>query len=227
MAQHKIQSSTGLTLELAQVPKRLGQLTREWAPRSFVVSFKLETDEAILFQKAGGAIEKYAVNLVVANLLHNRADLCYLVAPAPSVSSPVTDKGTKRGTHAAAVGGKDRVETVDGRRLRIQVVQREPGEAQIEPLLVHCVVAQYLRFLDNRGVTQSRLGATLSGPVQIREYVDMVTQPSEVGEVNERGRKVTAGCCSWEAGRGYWVPLTASVAMLALGVLVLRKDRSR
>ena len=32
---------------------------REWAPEHFAVSFKLETDDAILLKKARGAITKY------------------------------------------------------------------------------------------------------------------------------------------------------------------------
>ena len=47
----------------------LGQLTTVWAPRAFVVSFKLETDANILVKKAAGAIANYGVHLVVANLL--------------------------------------------------------------------------------------------------------------------------------------------------------------
>lgn len=69
MTEHKIQSSSGLTLELSQVPKVLGTLTHDWAPSAFVVSFKLETDALILLSKASGAIEKYGVHMVVANLL--------------------------------------------------------------------------------------------------------------------------------------------------------------
>ena len=70
MAQHKIQSSGGdLELRLHPVPKLLGRLTHVWAPQSFCVSFKLETDESILERKAAGAVHKYAVDLVVANLL--------------------------------------------------------------------------------------------------------------------------------------------------------------
>lgn len=69
LAQHKIQSSTGLTLELFQVPKTLHLLTSNWAPNAFVVSFKLETDEKILISKAQAAIANYQVNLVVANML--------------------------------------------------------------------------------------------------------------------------------------------------------------
>ena len=76
MSEHKIQSSSGLTLVLSQVPKILGLLTNEWAPNAYLVSFKLETDANILVDKAVGAIQKYNVDLVVANLLqvwnHNR-----------------------------------------------------------------------------------------------------------------------------------------------------------
>jgi phosphopantothenate-cysteine ligase len=70
MPEHKIQSSDGgLVLELDPVPKRLQQLTHDWSPDAFVVSFKLETDLNILIYKAKRAISNYQVNLVVANLL--------------------------------------------------------------------------------------------------------------------------------------------------------------
>ena len=70
LAQHKIQSDESLTLQLEQVPKCLGKLTGQWAPRSFAVSFKLETDEALVVLKAQTAILKYNVHLVVANQLN-------------------------------------------------------------------------------------------------------------------------------------------------------------
>jgi hypothetical protein len=69
-----------ITISLKQVPKMLGLLTREWAPNSFVISFKLETDEKILLQKAEKAIKNYYVSLVVANLLHNRRNHCIIVS---------------------------------------------------------------------------------------------------------------------------------------------------
>lgn len=83
-------------LALSQVPKRLGALTQDWAPNAYVVSFKLETDENILLDKARRAIDKYSVHLVVANLLHQRRDACILVAGKGvlqgSVLSDVTDE---------------------------------------------------------------------------------------------------------------------------------------
>jgi phosphopantothenate---cysteine ligase (ATP) len=96
LEEHKIQSkggTAGLTLELSPVPKLLGALkarreTAEseagvslpgtpWCPQSFVVSFKLETDDSILESKAFRAMGKYEVDAVVANLLHSRYDVCY------------------------------------------------------------------------------------------------------------------------------------------------------
>ncbi len=70
MVEHKIQSSSGgLTLQLHPVPKMLGYLSTQWCKGSFVVSFKLETDPALVIVKAKRAIEKYGVHLVVANQL--------------------------------------------------------------------------------------------------------------------------------------------------------------
>lgn len=120
MCEHKIQSSTGLTLELEQVPKMLGTLTQEWAPRSFVVSFKLETDEAIVLDKARAAIEKYQVHLVVANLLQTRRDLCYLVEPSAEQNSQ--------------------------QDIAVSNVNRPANEASIEPQLISEVVVRHAAF---------------------------------------------------------------------------------
>ena len=70
---HKIQSGqSSLHLELTPTPKCLGLLKKEWAPSAFIVSFKLETDETILVEKAKEAIKKYSVDAVLANELASR-----------------------------------------------------------------------------------------------------------------------------------------------------------
>ncbi|XP_066317570.1 phosphopantothenate--cysteine ligase 1-like [Miscanthus floridulus] len=70
MAKHKIQSAGGpLDMKLSQVPKMLSVLRNQWAPLAFCISFKLETDSDILVQKAEMALNKYRMNVVVANLL--------------------------------------------------------------------------------------------------------------------------------------------------------------
>ena len=50
----------------------LGKVKAEWNPLTTLVSFKLETDFDILEKKAKGAIEKYGIDMVVANELHTR-----------------------------------------------------------------------------------------------------------------------------------------------------------
>ena len=71
-AEHKIQSDEGVPrLPLNRVPKMLGMLRSTWCPEAFLISFKLETDDAILLQKARGSLERYGMNMVIANLLAN------------------------------------------------------------------------------------------------------------------------------------------------------------
>ncbi|KAF2757540.1 phosphopantothenate-cysteine ligase-like protein [Pseudovirgaria hyperparasitica] len=61
-----------LIIDLEPVPKFLKQLVDGWAPDGMIVSFKLETDPAILVKKAKHALNKYAHHLVIGNLLLTR-----------------------------------------------------------------------------------------------------------------------------------------------------------
>ncbi|ELT99354.1 hypothetical protein CAPTEDRAFT_135719 [Capitella teleta] len=73
LPEHKIQSSEGaLNIQLQMVPKMLRPLVAEWAPRSFTVSFKLETDEKLLIPKAKQALKNYNHQVVVGNILETR-----------------------------------------------------------------------------------------------------------------------------------------------------------
>ena len=94
MVEHKIQSSEdfhqdvspsghgrepaahmegkSLIIDLDPVPKFLKQLVDAWAPQSMIISFKLETDPALLAKKAQYALEKYSHHLVIGNLLNTR-----------------------------------------------------------------------------------------------------------------------------------------------------------
>ncbi|KAL2249818.1 UNVERIFIED_CONTAM: Phosphopantothenate--cysteine ligase 2, partial [Sesamum indicum] len=75
MALHKIQSASGpLDIRLAQVPKMLPVLRKDWAPMAFCISFKLETDTKILLEKADMALKKYNMHMVVANELKTRKE---------------------------------------------------------------------------------------------------------------------------------------------------------
>ncbi|KAH9031701.1 phosphopantothenate-cysteine ligase [Lactarius pseudohatsudake] len=73
MSEHKIQSGKGsLLIEMDQVPKILKPMIDEWSPDGFVVSFKLETDPALLVPKSRAALERYGHHLVIGNDLHRR-----------------------------------------------------------------------------------------------------------------------------------------------------------
>ncbi|KAF4687120.1 hypothetical protein FOZ60_004269 [Perkinsus olseni] len=91
MPENKIQSGAhqadGLTLHLTGVPKVLGRVKGTWCPQALVVSFKLETDPDILFEKASGAIKKYGVDAVVANVLESRYRKLWIVRGAESVDT--------------------------------------------------------------------------------------------------------------------------------------------
>ena len=85
-ARHKIQSSTeddnnnnNLVLTLAPVPKVIGLLRTEWAPKAFVVSFKLETDATLLRNKAQRAVSNYAVHMVVGNVLGTHREVVHVL----------------------------------------------------------------------------------------------------------------------------------------------------
>lgn len=61
-----------LIIDLEPVPKFLKQLVDGWAPEAIIVSFKLETDPALLVKKAEYSLKKYQHHLVIGNLLLTR-----------------------------------------------------------------------------------------------------------------------------------------------------------
>ncbi len=90
MSEHKLQSSDGAPeVHLALVPKMLAPLVKDWVPKAFVVSFKLETDPDLLVPKAKQALEKYGHRTVVGNLLHTRKTRVLLVSAVQELSCEV------------------------------------------------------------------------------------------------------------------------------------------
>ena len=54
------------------MPKLIKPLVARWCPQAYIISFKLETDPALLLPKARLALRKYQHQLVIANLLEER-----------------------------------------------------------------------------------------------------------------------------------------------------------
>ena len=144
MAEHKIQSSEvgagGLALQLAKTPKMLGALRRAWAPRAFVVGFKLETEESILVAKAAKSIASYGLHAVVANILETRKERVLIVAP-PLPSSSGGEGGEGEGEEKDE--GKKRV---DASTVRVEAIERDPAQPFIERQLVGEVVRLHREY---------------------------------------------------------------------------------
>uniref|UniRef100_A0A1A7XWV0 Phosphopantothenate--cysteine ligase n=1 Tax=Iconisemion striatum TaxID=60296 RepID=A0A1A7XWV0_9TELE len=93
MPEHKIQSSNGpLQLSMNMVPKILSPLVKDWAPRAFVISFKLETDESILLDRARRALDTYRHQAVVANVLDSRRGHVVVVTPETQAELRLTEE---------------------------------------------------------------------------------------------------------------------------------------
>uniref|UniRef100_A0A8C6P7W9 Phosphopantothenate--cysteine ligase n=1 Tax=Nothobranchius furzeri TaxID=105023 RepID=A0A8C6P7W9_NOTFU len=98
MPEHKIQSSNGpLQLSLNMVPKILSPLVKDWAPQAFVISFKLETDESILLDRACRALDTYRHQAVVANVLDSRRGQVVVVTPETQVELRLTEEEVQKG----------------------------------------------------------------------------------------------------------------------------------
>jgi phosphopantothenate-cysteine ligase len=79
LSEHKIQSSDeNLQITLYPVPKELYKIKSEWNPNCFLISFKLETDQNILFQKCKSSLEKTNSDYILANILQSRYDQVFL-----------------------------------------------------------------------------------------------------------------------------------------------------
>ncbi|OHF03479.1 DNA/pantothenate metabolism flavoprotein [Colletotrichum orchidophilum] len=102
----KVAKSKSLVIDLDPVPKFLQNLVDGWAPQGMVVSFKLETDPAILVHKAKYSLERYQHHLVIGNLLSTRKWEVVFVAPGqadrwvrvPSVQRKTPTAGDGPGT---------------------------------------------------------------------------------------------------------------------------------
>ncbi|KAJ8081912.1 Phosphopantothenate--cysteine ligase cab2 [Marasmius tenuissimus] len=90
MAEHKIQSGKGsLLIEMDQVPKILKPMVDEWSKDGYIVSFKLETDPALLIPKARAALERYGHQVVIGNDLHRRKfEVVFVSKPSTPTQLP-------------------------------------------------------------------------------------------------------------------------------------------
>ncbi|MBN3277177.1 PPCS ligase, partial [Polyodon spathula] len=108
MPEHKIQSSDGplqagqphsllgSVITMKMVPKMLSPLVKDWAPKAFVISFKLETDPSILVGRARRALDMYRHQAVVANVLDTRRGYVVIVTRDTQTELLLSDEEEQR-----------------------------------------------------------------------------------------------------------------------------------
>ncbi|KAM6219645.1 phosphopantothenate--cysteine ligase isoform 1-T1 [Rhynchocyon petersi] len=98
MPQHKIHSSGGpLQITMKMVPKMLSPLVKDWAPKAFVISFKLETDPSIVIDRARNALEVYRHQVVVANILESQRSFVVIVTKDSETKLLLSEEEKEKG----------------------------------------------------------------------------------------------------------------------------------
>nr|XP_014722795.2 phosphopantothenate--cysteine ligase isoform X1 [Equus asinus] len=98
MPQHKIQSSGGpLQITMKMVPKMLSPLVKDWAPKAFIISFKLETDPSIVIDRARNALEIYRHQVVVANILESLRSLVVIITKDSETKLLLSEEELEKG----------------------------------------------------------------------------------------------------------------------------------
>ncbi|OAA55704.1 DNA/pantothenate metabolism flavoprotein [Cordyceps fumosorosea ARSEF 2679] len=123
----RVPRSKRLVVDLDPVPKFLENLVDGWAPEGMIVSYKLETDPALLVRKARASLDRYQHHLVIGNLLATRKWEVVFVNPG------------RPGESWVRVGRKGGWGEAEGRPLRADEVPPEEPEAEIEALIIPAV----------------------------------------------------------------------------------------
>ncbi|CAM1502160.1 Fc.00g041440.m01.CDS01 [Cosmosporella sp. VM-42] len=118
--------SKRLIVDLDPVPKFLKNLVDGWAPEGMIVSFKLETDPAILVHKARYSLDRYQHHLVIGNLLSTRKWEVVFVSPGRE----------DRWVRVPREGGWGEAEL---RPLKAEELPREDPDVEVEGLIIPAV----------------------------------------------------------------------------------------
>ena len=167
LAEHKIQSSgidiqtelhsgqgvncagTKLVIDLDPVPKFLKSLVEGWAPEGMIVSFKLETDPALLVSKAQMSLRRYCHHLVIGNLLSTRKWEVVFIAPNSEenwIRVPM-HRRIKSMSATAGLLARPNIATLTGSDLVQDETSMTESELEIESLIVPEVAVMHGCFI--------------------------------------------------------------------------------
>ncbi|KAL2128869.1 hypothetical protein VTI74DRAFT_8556 [Chaetomium olivicolor] len=141
--------SKSLVIDLDPVPKFLKNLVEGWSPQGMIVSFKLETDPAILVHKARYSLDRYQHHLVIGNLLSTRKWEVVFVSPGnPDRWIRVPFRKDGAGSNALPAD-TEKDEPLDPKSLP----DGDP-EVEIESLIIPAVQdlhTKYIRSIEEKG----------------------------------------------------------------------------
>ncbi|KAG6062833.1 hypothetical protein E4U32_001904 [Claviceps aff. humidiphila group G2b] len=141
-ASPRVVRSKRLVVDLDPVPKFLKNLVDGWAPQGMIVSYKLETDPAILVRKARYSLERYQHHLVIGNLLSTRKWEVVFVSPRREDKWLCVSPARTCKTMGMAEAGAETSHwgpDAEGRPLRAEELPREDPDMEIENLIVPAV----------------------------------------------------------------------------------------
>ncbi|KAM4872219.1 phosphopantothenate--cysteine ligase isoform 3-T5 [Thomomys bottae] len=84
-------------ITMKMVPKMLSPLVKDWAPKAFIISFKLETDPSIVISRARNALEVYQHQVVVANILESIHSSVVIVTKDSETKLLLTEEEVAKG----------------------------------------------------------------------------------------------------------------------------------
>ncbi|KAI9781200.1 MAG: hypothetical protein M1816_002460 [Peltula sp. TS41687] len=158
--------SKKLVVDLDPVPKFLKRLVDGWAPEGMIVSFKLETDPALLVSKAHQALDRYAHHLVIGNLLSTRKWEVVFVVPG----QPERWIRVPRHRRTKSVSGNERLvglaaarsRKIGGSNVPVDDIEEELGasleeegpELEIESLIVPEIAKMHTKMMQKVDLTK-------------------------------------------------------------------------
>lgn len=144
--------SKRLIIDLDPVPKFLKNLVDGWAPEGMIVSFKLETDPAILVQKAKYSLDRYQHHLVIGNLLATRKWEVVFVAPGSKdqwIRVPRSKRKRTFGGVEDLIGAAARGAEVGDEPLNPNELPDGEPELEIESLIIPAVEALHTSHIND------------------------------------------------------------------------------
>lgn len=157
--------SKRLIVDLDPVPKFLKNLVDGWAPECMIVSFKLETDPAILVHKAKYSLDRYQHHLVIGNLLTTRKWEVVFVSPGHEdqwIRIPISSKKqtlSGEGVSEREDSGVIREENISNEPMDPAMLPEGEPELEIESLIIPAVEALHTKHVESVAAKLSELSS--------------------------------------------------------------------